>query len=80
MRLSPTKQYRGICEICVSKKWNPCEQRSGICVRLSGGGEDAGEGAAGVDAQAARGKVFVGVAAATFAIPCDVFGFQSRFE
>ena len=53
---------------------------SGICVRLSGGGEDAGEGAAGVDAQAARGKVFVGVAAATFAIPCDVFGFQSRFE
>ena len=53
---------------------------SGICERLSGGGEDAGEGAAGVDAQAARGEVFVGVAAATFAIPCDVFGFQSRFE
>ena len=47
---------------------------------LSGIGEDAGEGAAGVDAQAARGEVFVGVAAATFAIPCDVFGFQSRFE
>ena len=49
-------------------------------MRLSGGGEDAGVGAAGVDAQAARGKVFVGMAAATFAIPCDVFGFQSRFE
>ena len=72
MRLSPTKQYRGICEICV--------RLSGICVRLSGGGEDAGEGAARVDAQAARGAVFVGVAAATFAIPCDVCGFQSRFE
>ena len=72
MRLSPTKQYRGICEIRV--------RLSGICVRLSGIGEDAGEGAAGVDAQAARGKVFVGMAAATFAIPCDVFGFQSRFE
>ena len=54
--------------------------KSGICVRLSGIGEDAGEGAAGVDAQAARGEVFVGMAAATFAIPCDVFGFQSRFE
>ena len=53
---------------------------SGICVRLSGIGEDAGEGAAGVDAQAARGKVFVGVAAATFAIPCDVFGFQPCIE
>ena len=53
---------------------------SGICVRLSGIGEDAGEGAAGVDAQAARGEVFVGVAAATFAIPCDVFGFQPCFE
>ena len=53
---------------------------SGICVGLSGGSEDAGEGAARVDAQAARGEVFVGVAAATFAIPCDVFGFQSRFE
>ena len=65
MRLSPTKQYRGICE---------------ICVRLSGIGEDAGEGAAGVDTQAARGEVFVGVAAATFAIPCDVFGFQPCFE
>ena len=64
----------------MSKKWNPCEQRSGICVGLSGIGEYAGEGAAGVDAQAARGKVFVGMAAATFAIPCDVFGFQSRFE
>ena len=49
-------------------------------MRLSGGGEDAGEGAAGVDAQAARGEVFVGVAAATFAIPCDVFGFQPCFE
>ena len=47
---------------------------------LSGIGEYAGEGAAGVDAQAARGEVFVGMAAATFAIPCDVFGFQSRFE
>ena len=49
-------------------------------MRLSGGGEDAGEGAAGVDAQAACGEVFVGMAVATFAIPCDVFGFQSRFE
>ena len=49
-------------------------------MRLSGIGEDAGEGAARVDAQAARGEVFVGMAAATFAIPCDVFGFQSRFE
>ena len=49
-------------------------------MRLSGIGEDASEGAARVDAQAARGEVFVGVAAATFAIPCDVFGFQSRFE
>ena len=72
MRLSPTKQYR---EICVR-----LSGVSGICVRLSGIGEDAGEGAARVDAQAARGEVFVGVAAATFAIPCDVFGFQSRFE
>ena len=75
MRLSPTKQYRGIWEIC-----ERLSGVSGICVGLSGIGEDAGEGAARVDAEAARGEVFVGVAAATFAIPCDVFGFQSRFE
>ena len=49
-------------------------------MRLSGIGDDAGEGATGVDAQAARGEVFVGVAAATFAIPSDVFGFQAGFD
>ena len=49
-------------------------------MRLSGIGEDAGEGAAGVDAQAARGEVFVGMAAATCALPCDVCGFQPCIE
>ena len=72
MRFSTHKAIPWDREICV--------RLSGICVRLSGIGEDAGEGAARVDAQAARGEVFVGMAAATFAIPCDVFGFQSRFE